>query len=53
MVKTIIDLSIKFPPKWNGQKAYCEEIHAWIYARPSPSGKGYRWLLPPVAAIEG
>lgn len=52
MVKTIVELSTKFPPKWKGQKAWCEEIHAWIYAVPSASGKGYRWLLPPMPAIE-
>ena len=51
MVKSIIDLSIKFPPKFINQKAYCEEIRTWVYAVRSASGNGYRWLLPPVAAL--
>lgn len=54
MIRNIIDLSVKFPPRFKGQRAYCEEIRSWLVAVPSASGVGYRWLLPPaaIAAIE-
>lgn len=48
MVKLIIDLKSKFPPKFVNQRAYCAEINSWIVAVRSASGKGLVWLLPPI-----
>ncbi len=47
MVRQIIDLSSKFPPKFVGQRAYVGEINTWVFAVKSASGKGLVWLLPP------